>query len=187
VNVENKQSSMTIGESATPRKSPQTVTAKGERMEAQIDGVRIRAAITHQDERGSLSEIYSDEWRYDEYAMVHSYMVTVRPGRTKGWALHREQVDRYFFALGSCKLVLYDDRAESPTRALVMVRYFSHINRSLVTVPPGVYHAVENVGQTDVVLISIPDKTYCYADPDKYTLPLDNDLIPYRFDNTRGY
>ena len=65
--------------------------------------------------------------------------------------------------------------------------HFSETNRCIVLVPPHVYHAVENVGTTEVLLISFPSHAYKHEDPDKYTLPLDNNLIPYKFNSTSGY
>ena len=171
----------------TPRKSPQTVTPAGERIAPMIHGVRIRPQVTQQDERGTLTELYSHAWGFDEIPLVFLYTVTVRPGKVKGWAVHYEQTDRYFFYQGTLKLVLYDDRPESSTRGMINEFYFSEANRSLVLVPPHVYHAVHNVGTTDGVLISFPSHPYRHVDPDKYTLPLKNDLIPYSFGNSLGH
>ena len=58
---------------------------------------------------------------------------------------------------------------------------FSEINRALVTAPPGVYHAVENIGLVDGLMFNLPSDPYNYEAPDKSVLPLDNDDIPYRF------
>lgn len=170
-----------------PKKAGQTVTPDGKKLGAHIDGVTFFYPTTHQDERGSLCEMYSQAWNFDDIPMVHAYLVTVRPGRVKGWALHQKQIDRYFFALGSVKLVLYDDRKTSPTYKMVNELYFSEINRALVSVPPGIYHAVENVGLTDALSFNIPSEPYNYEDPDKLVLPLENDLIPYSFAPRRGY
>jgi dTDP-4-dehydrorhamnose 3,5-epimerase len=134
-----------------------------------------------------LTELYSAAWNFDNIPLVFLYTVTVRPGKVKGWAVHYNQVDRYFFYQGILKLVLYDDRPESPTYRMVNEHYFSEVNRSLVLVPPHVYHAVENVGDVEGLLISLPSEPYHHEDPDKYTLPLMNDLIPYRFTNETGY
>ncbi len=40
-------------------KDPQTVTSEGERLQPVIEGVRIRPAITHSDERGEMCEVYN--------------------------------------------------------------------------------------------------------------------------------
>lgn len=172
---------------SSPQWQSPTVDAKGRSLAPVINGVREFSPTTHQDERGSLCEIYSDNWGFDDLPMVHSYLVTIRPGRVKGWAVHFNQVDRYFFCTGSTKLVLYDAREGSPTHGLVTEKVYSEINRTLVSVPIGVYHAVENVGATECLMFNIPSATYNYDEPDKKTLPLDNELIPYTFSDLRGY
>jgi dTDP-4-dehydrorhamnose 3,5-epimerase len=54
-------------------------------------------------------------------------------------------------------------------------------------VPPHVYHAVHNVGTTDGLMINLPSQPYRHEDPDKHTLALDNDLIPFRFTDGLGH
>lgn len=171
---------------SVPRKSPPTVTPTGERLAPIIHGVRVHQQVTQQDDRGSVTELYSPFWGFDDLPLVFLYTVTVRPGKVKGWAVHYEQTDRYFFYQGALKLVLYDSRPDSSTYRMINELYFSETNRSLVLVPPHVYHAVHNVGTTDVLMINFPSHPYRHADPDKYTLPLDNDLIPYTFETTLG-
>ena len=170
-----------------PKKSKQTVTRDGKRVAPRIEGVLVRQQVTQQDHRGSLTEIYSPFWEFDAIPLVFIYTVTTRPGMIKGWAVHYRQVDRYFFYSGSHKLVLYDARETSPTRGMINELYFSETNRSLVSVPTGVYHAVENVGTTDALMINFPSEPYHHEDPDKHTLPLQNDVIPYRFDKSSDY
>jgi dTDP-4-dehydrorhamnose 3,5-epimerase len=65
--------------------------------------------------------------------------------------------------------------------------YFSEANRSVVLVPPHIYHAVQNVGSTNGLMINFPSHPYRHEDPDKYTLPLENDVIPYRFETGLGH
>jgi dTDP-4-dehydrorhamnose 3,5-epimerase len=164
-----------------PKKSPQTVTQAGERVSQLIDSVKVHQQVTQQDDRGTLTELYSPYWNFDDIPLVFMYTVTIHPRKTKGWAVHYDQVDRYFFYQGYIKLVLYDDRPDSPTYKMINEIYFSELNRSIVLVPTHVYHAVQNVGTTEAMLISFPSHPYNHEDPDKYTLPLENDLIPYRF------
>ena len=43
-------------------------------------------------------------------------------------------------------------------------------------------------GMTDVVALNFPTLAYDHANPDKYRLPVDSDLIPHKFPaGTRGY
>lgn len=169
-----------------PTPEPQTVRPDGTTIQGVIEGVRVRPAVTHQDERGTLCEIFSAGWGFDQDPVVHIYQTTIRPHTVKGWAIHREHRDRYFFSSGTAKIVLFDDRPDSPTHALLNVLYFSAYNRSLLVIPAGVYHAIENVGEQDVVIINLPTTVYQYEAPDKYVLPLDTDRIPYRFSSARG-
>ena len=163
-----------------PRRQPQTVTPDGELIQAPIAGVQVRPLITHQDDRGSLCELYSDAWHFDAIPIIHSYIVTIRTGQTKGWALHQQQTDRYCFVNGSSKLVLFDSRENSPTRGNLTISFFSEINRSLVSVPPGIWHAIENIGWSDCLLFNFPSHPYNYEEPDKLLLPLKNSIIPYQ-------
>lgn len=170
-----------------PVKAKQTVTPEGKSVAPIIDGVKIHHPTTHQDERGTLCEIYSNSWQFDDVPMVHAYLVTVRPGKVKGWAIHHVQIDRYFFVSGTLKLVLYDAREDSPTRGMINELYCGELNRALVSVPPGIFHAVENVGTVDGLMFNIPSEPYHYEAPDKSLLPLENDVIPYSFAPNRGH
>ena len=173
--------------SRKPTRQSQTVTPAGESCAPVIDGVKEFRPVTHEDERGSLCEIYAQAWNFDDIPLVHAYLVTVRPGMVKGWAVHEKQVDRYFFVSGASKLVLYDDRRESPTHGLVTEKTYSDINRALVSVPPGVFHAVECLGERESVLFVIPSEPYHYELPADRTTPEEKDLIPYPVGPKRGF
>lgn len=171
-----------------PEKARQTVNADGTSVAPRIAGVTLYSPPTHQDHRGTLCEIYQPSWGYDAIPLVSAYLVTVRPGQVKGWAVHHNQTDRYFFVSGTLKLVLFDGRPDSPTHGMINEMVFSEINRSLVTAPPGVYHAVENIGVVDGLMFNLPSEPYNYLEPDKSVLPLDTDQIPYKFNSFQtGY
>jgi dTDP-4-dehydrorhamnose 3,5-epimerase len=63
-------------------------------------------------------------------------------------------------------------------------RWGRHILRDLVSlgceVPKGVSHAVQNVSDQEGMFVNLPSQPYRHDDPDKYRLPLENDVIPYR-------
>ncbi|HRJ59967.1 MAG TPA: dTDP-4-dehydrorhamnose 3,5-epimerase family protein [Azospirillaceae bacterium] len=168
-------------------KDRQTVTAEGERVDRLIDGVLQRAAKPHIDERGSLCEILSADWEGFRQPLVHAYEVVIRPGRVKGWVYHKIQSDRVYVCRGTIKCVLYDIREESPTYRAVNELYLSQEARSLVLIPPGVVHALQNVGKDDALFINLPTHAYNYASPDKFRLPLDSGEIPYRFNASTGW
>ncbi len=105
----------------------------------------------------------------------------------KGWIVHRKQDDRLFLSRGAVRFGLYDDRPDSPTRGLLSLFTISERNRARIVIPRGVYHALQNVGEGEAVFLNMPTEPYDHADPDKYRLPLKNDLIPFAFDDAAGW
>ncbi len=149
--------------------------------------VVIRRLITHVDDRGSLTELYDPRWGVHNEPLVFSYMLSIRPRVAKGWSLHRGHEDRYCLLHGEMALVLYDVRPGSTTEGELCRIVLHERDRCLVTVPRNVWHADHNIGDRDVVIVNFPTAAYDHANPDKYRLPLDTGLIPYRFpDGTTG-
>ena len=163
----------------TPTPDEQTVTAAGERVGASIEGVRVRAAITHSDERGSLTEMYDPAWGFSDEPLVYVYETRIHPGQKKGWVVHFEQDDRLFFSMGAAKVALYDARAGSPTHGVVQEVFLGSANRGLLRIPAGVVHAVVNVGPDELRFVNMPTRPYRHERPDKARLPHDTSAIPY--------
>src|SRR5262249_34827629 len=139
-----------------PVKDTQTVTPEGKSVKTLIDGVRIRPATTIPDDRGTVCEVINPAWKFDDAPLVYLYQVTIRPQRIKGWVVHRHQDDRLFFSRGAIRIVLYDDRPESPTYKMLNELFIGEENRALVRIPAGVYHALQNIGNTDAMFINAP-------------------------------
>jgi dTDP-4-dehydrorhamnose 3,5-epimerase len=161
----------------------QSVTPEGVSARQVIEGLIIRPLRTQVDRRGEVVEIYNPAWNIHSEPMVFAYQATVRPKAIKGWVVHKEQDDRIFTSLGVMRWVFYDDRKESPTHRLLNQFTFSERNRALIIIPAGVYHAVQNVGETEAVFVNLPTKPYRHEAPDKYRLPPKNDLIPFDFND----
>jgi len=161
-------------------KDVQTVTSSGESVQQLIYGVLVRHATTHADERGDLCEIYDDRWEFTPDPVIYAYFLTLRPGGIRGWSLHSEQDDRLFFAAGTVKVALYDGRQDSPSAGDVNVLFLGTHDRALLRIPPGVYHALKNVGTGDAIVMNLPTRPYDHGQPDKYRLASDSEEIPYR-------
>jgi dTDP-4-dehydrorhamnose 3,5-epimerase len=173
--------------SDTLRKDVQTVTSAGDRVAPLVDGVLIRPQPTQVDERGTLCEILDLRWGITDAPIVSVYQFTIRPGMVKGWHVHRLHDDRIFVSRGEVKVVLYDGRENSPTYGLVSEVHRTELQRTLMTIPRGVFHAHQNIGRDDALLISMPTRAYAHDDPDVYRLPLDSDEIPYSFESRLGW
>lgn len=165
-----------------PVRDRATVDSSGHPLEAGIDGVLFRPAITHFDERGELTEVWSQAWHLLPDPVVHVYQVIAAPGSIRAWIVHREQSDRLFLSMGRLRVVLFDDREGSPTRGSIQELYAGERRRGLVVIPPGVWHAVQNLGAGEAIYLNLPTRPYDHAHPDKFRLPPDSDRIPYRFE-----
>ncbi len=154
---------------------------KASRVRRLTDGVILRRLVTHTDERGSLTELYDRRWGIHPDPVLFAYTFTIRPGVVKGWNLHRAHEDRYTLIEGDMALVLFDPRPGSPTEGETCRIVLSEYDRCLVTVPVNVWHADHNIGTRDVRAVNFPTAPYDHDNPDKWRLPIDTDLIPYRF------
>ena len=162
------------------QKDAASVTSDGELLQEPIVGVEVRRARTHADERGTICEIFDLRWGFTDDPLVYLYHVTIRPGQVRGWVVHRKQNDRLFAYAGVLRIVLYDARTESSSFGRVNVLHLGEHDRALLSIPAGVYHGIRNVGDHEAAFVNLPSTPYRHDDPDKYRLPLDNDVIPYR-------
>ena len=48
------------------------------------------------------------------------------------------------------------------------------------------WHGLQNLGDTDALVLNFPSEAYNYADPDHYRLPADTTEIPYTWNTTRS-
>lgn len=164
-----------------PIRDKQTVTPKGERITQPLDGVKLRWSNTIPDERGELCEILDMRWGFSNHDIPYVYMAMSRPNVIKGWVVHYHQYDRLFVVSGSAKIVLYDAREQSPTYGQINEHYITERNRGLLSIPEGVFHAVQNIGNQDLYFINMPSQPYNHENPDKYRLPINDPSIPYVF------
>ena len=80
------------------------------------------------------------------------YFSTVNPGAVKGWHIHRQMTLNYACVSGLVKLVLYDDRAGSPTRGQLQELFVGDSNYVLVRIPPMVWNGVKGLGSAPAMI-----------------------------------
>ena len=168
-------------------KDKQTVTPEGESVKPRIEGVVIHPLRPIEDERGEIIEVFRPSWGLSPDPLVFVNQSSIRPGKVKGWGVHKKHEDRIYICRGTMQWALYDLRSDSPTYELLNVFTLSERNRALLIIPRGVFHAVKNVGQNEAIFINMPTRPYDHADPDEHRLPLHNDLIPFSFGETPGW
>jgi dTDP-4-dehydrorhamnose 3,5-epimerase len=96
------------------------------------------------DERGTvLHMLKSTDAHFRQFGEI--YFSTVYPGVVKGWHRHKEMTLNYACIEGRIKLVLFDDRAGSPTQGELMEVFLGPENYSLVVIPPGIWNGFKGM------------------------------------------
>ena len=150
-----------------------------------IKGVKVKKLKVMPDERGRLMEILrADDEAFEKFGQV--YMTTAYPGVVKAWHYHKNQADNMAVVKGMMKIVLYDDREDSPTKGEVNEFFVGEHNPILITIPREVYHGFKCISDEEAVVINTPTNTYNYESPDEYRVDPHKNSIPYDWERKDG-
>jgi dTDP-4-dehydrorhamnose 3,5-epimerase len=157
----------------------QSVGRDGTPLPPAIDGVVVKRLGPHVDHRGSLTAVLDVRDPFWAEPVVYAYEITINPGRIKGWGMHEHQADRYLVTTGSLRVVLFDGREGSPTAGAIVQLQFGERNPGLVLIPPGVWHADQNWGDTVARIVNFPTRAYDPETPDKHRIDPHGGVIPF--------
>ena len=148
-----------------------------------IEGVSVRPLRQILDERGKIMHMLrADAPHFKGFGEI--YFSCVFPGVIKGWHIHDKMTLNYAVPVGHIKLVLFDDRASSPTKGEVQEIFLGVDNYQLVTIPPGVWNGTKAYGLEMAMIANCPDMAH---DPTEIHRkdPFDPS-IPYKWDVRHG-
>jgi len=148
-----------------------------------IDGVVVKPLRRIADERGFIMHMLrKDDPDFEEFGEI--YFSTIYPGAIKAWHLHKEMTLNYAVIVGMIKLVLYDDRDNSPTKGELQEIYIGRENYQLVKVPPLVWNGFKGYGDEMAIVANCATLAH---DPDEIVrmVPFDTS-IPYSWDLKHG-
>jgi dTDP-4-dehydrorhamnose 3,5-epimerase len=130
------------------------------------------------DERGTiLHMLRADDPHFVGFGEI--YFTSVYDGIVKGWHRHRDMTLNYACIHGRVKVVLYDDREESPTRGGLMELFLGPDQHALVVIPPGIWTGMKGMSSPFALVANCATHPH---DPARTTRldPFDND-IPYNW------
>jgi dTDP-4-dehydrorhamnose 3,5-epimerase len=156
-----------------------SVDDQSEELPPTIDGVEVKRLAIHADMRGTLVPAIDVRDSFWDEPIVYAYRIGILPGRIKGWGMHRLQTDRYLMTSGCVRVVLFDGREGSSTAGALVELNFTESTPGLVKIPPGVWHADQNWGESEAVIVNFPTRPYDPANPDKYRLDPHGGAIPF--------
>jgi dTDP-4-dehydrorhamnose 3,5-epimerase len=117
-----------------------------------IAGVEINQLAIIPDERGMiLKMLRKDDRVFREFGEI--YFSMIYPGAVKGWHIHKKMTLNYAVISGTIKLVLYDDREDSPTKGEIQEIFLGRENYKLVTIPSMVWNGFKCIG-TDSAIVA---------------------------------
>jgi dTDP-4-dehydrorhamnose 3,5-epimerase len=148
-----------------------------------IEGVAVHSLRKIPDERGCVMHMLrSDAPHFDRFGEI--YFSCVYPGAIKGWHLHTRMALNYAVVSGMIKLVLYDDRPDSPTRGELMELYLGDQDYRLVQVPPLVWNGFKGYGTQMAIVANCA--THPHEPDEIQRLDPFSDKIPYSWDLEHG-
>jgi dTDP-4-dehydrorhamnose 3,5-epimerase len=158
------------------------IAPDGRPLKAGIDGVTVRPGHTLVTRNGHTTELFSAPWGLGAGALQHLIHVSLKPSAISAWHRHAQQTDHIAVIDGMLRLVMYDPRPASPTSGQVDELHLSPLRASLVVIPPGIWHGLQNMlPHAFSSFINGFDRPYRHDDPDEWRLPHDTAEIPYRF------
>ncbi len=142
-----------------------------------IDGVRIKPLKKIPDDRGAIFHMLkSSDPEFTQFGEI--YFSKVYPGVVKAWHIHTKMTLNYAVVSGMIKLVLFDNRDDSPTKGELMELYLGDDNYSLVTIPPMVWNGFMGLGTEPSIVANCSDIPH---DPEeiKRMDPADTSVFTY--------
>jgi dTDP-4-dehydrorhamnose 3,5-epimerase len=144
-----------------------------------IEGVAVHEIRSVPTSYGHLSEVWRADWGFDGEGVGQVFASSIEPGAVTAWHAHAATIDRLSVVTGQLLIVLYDGRRSSATYGAINEWRTGAVRRSLLVVPPGVWHGVKNEGAQPAVLLNAVDRAYSYDGPDHWSVASDSPSIPY--------
>jgi dTDP-4-dehydrorhamnose 3,5-epimerase len=133
----------------------------GQQFETRMPGVVCRPLVQYHDSRGWLAEIFRQDEMEPGQLPAMAYISVTQPGVGRGPHAHCRQTDLFCFpGPGEFRVVLWDQRPESPafgTRWEVRVGASRPV---VLIVPPGVVHGYLNSAHEPGVVFNCANRLY---------------------------
>lgn len=160
-------------------KDKQQISEDWHKLGDAIAGVSVREVLHVPRDHGVITEIFRPEWDPTGLPVVQVYQSRLFVGALGAWSCHARTTDRLFVNQGLVKVVLYDGREGSNTKGRLMELHAGDARPCLIVIPPGVWHGLQCLGNSDALVLNCPTEAYNYADPDHYRLAWNSPEIPH--------
>jgi dTDP-4-dehydrorhamnose 3,5-epimerase len=141
-----------------------------------VDGVLVTHLNQIVDERGKVMHMLrEDSPVFNRFGEI--YFSCANSGSIKAWKLHKEIILNLAVVHGSLKLVVFDDRQQSPTKGNIQEVFLSPESYSLVTVPPLIWSGFQALGSEMAIVANCASLPHDPAEVERK--PPFDPAIPY--------
>lgn len=158
-----------------------------------INGVKIKKLIVHQDipdiknnqtKLGYLIEVLRNDDKLIKKFGQTTFTVTYQ-GTIKAFHWHKKQDDLWFVATGKAIIVLYDLRADSPTKGETQVITAGENDYKLILIPNGIVHGYKAISKEPVLLFYHTTEAYHAENPDEKRISYNDPKIGFDWNRIR--
>lgn len=145
--------------------------------ESLIEGVVLTPLKQINDERGAVFHVIkNDSTTY--YSFGEAYFSKINEKIIKGWKLHKQMKQNFCVPFGKLKLVLYDNRIDSPSRNVIDEIILSDDKYYIrVTIPENIWYSFKCISENYCLLLNIA--SIKHEESESIHMDLKNNIIPY--------
>ncbi len=148
-------------------------------MQPRIDGLILDKLKQIGDERGAVYHYLNKESRlFNGFGEV--YFSRINEKVVKGWKYHKSVFQNFCVPFGAVKIVIFDDRMNSPTRGIIdEIILDDSTHYCLLNMPPELWYSFQCVSDNYALLANVINEVH--QPSESITLPLDSKEIPYEW------
>lgn len=109
-----------------------------------IDGVFVEKLKKIEDSRGNVMHMLRCDAAYFK-SFGEVYFSEIKPGMLKAWRKHLKMTQLFAVPVGKIKLVIFDDRKQSPTNGEIMEIETGVENYCLIRIPHLVWYGFKGI------------------------------------------
>lgn len=148
----------------------------GEEPVQMISGVIIQPLRQIEDERGKVMHMLrKDSDLFLGFGEV--YFSLIHQGKVKAWKKHLKMTQHFAVPVGKVRIVIYDERKDSPTYKQIQEVELGEGNYSLIRIPPFLWYGILGIAPGSSLVANCANLTH---DPQEAeNLDSSSEMIPY--------
>ena len=142
-----------------------------------IEGVVLTPLKQIKDERGAVFHVMKNDSE-TFYSFGEAYFSKINENIIKGWKFHKEMKQNFCVPYGKLKLVLFDNRVNSPSKGVIdEIILCDDENYIRVTIPENIWYSFKCLSEEYCLLLNIANIKH--KKNESLHMHLNNNIIPY--------